>query len=73
MVTYNVARDWDLPTLIHNLKEAGWRGVELRTEHAHKVETILAKLERAEVDLARDAPIILFACYRPHLLDVAGD
>ena len=49
MVTYNVARDWDLSTLIHNLKEAGWSGAELRTEHAHKVETVLAKPERAEV------------------------
>ena len=49
MITYNVARDWDLETLIHQVKAAGWAGVELRTEHAHGVETTLSKPERKVV------------------------
>ena len=37
-VTYNIAKDWDLPTLIKNLTEIGFDGVELRTTHKHGVE-----------------------------------
>lgn len=49
LVTYQWGRDWDLPTLIRNCEAAGLRGVELRTEHAHKVETNLSAAERQEV------------------------
>ena len=38
LVTYNLARDWDLPTLIRNCEETGFHAVELRTTHAHGVE-----------------------------------
>lgn len=48
-VTYLWGRDWDLPTLISNCEAAGYRGVELRTEHAHKVETNLTATQRSEV------------------------
>ena len=48
-VTYNIAKDWDLPTLIKNLTEAGFDGVELRTTHKHGVEISLAPAARAEV------------------------
>jgi sugar phosphate isomerase/epimerase len=48
-VTYNIAKDWDLPTLIKNLTEAGFDGVELRTTHKHGVEIALAPAARAEV------------------------
>ena len=34
IVTYNIARDWDLETLIANCEETGFAGVELRTTHA---------------------------------------
>ena len=37
-VTYNIAKDWDVPTIIKNLTEVGMDAVELRTTHAHKVE-----------------------------------
>ena len=37
-VTYNIAKDWDLPTLIKNLTDVGLDGVELRTTHKHGVE-----------------------------------
>jgi sugar phosphate isomerase/epimerase len=49
LVTYQWGKDWDLPTLIRNCETSGLLGVELRTEHAHKVETKLSALERTEV------------------------
>lgn len=49
VVTYNIAKDWDVPTIIKNLEETGFEGVELRTTHAHKVEVALNPAERAEV------------------------
>ena len=49
LVTYLWAQDWDLPTIISNCEKAGFRGVELRTQHAHKVETSLTSAQRAEV------------------------
>lgn len=49
LVTYQWGRDWDLPTLIANCEKTGFLGVELRTEHAHKVETNLTMAQRAEV------------------------
>ena len=48
-VTYNIAKDWDLPTLIKNLTEAGMDAVELRTTHKHGVEISLSPSARAEV------------------------
>ena len=41
LVTYNVAKDWDLDTLLGNCKAAGIEGVEFRTTHAHGVEPTL--------------------------------
>ena len=41
-VTYNIAKDWDIPTIIKNLTEAGFDGVELRTTHKHGVEISLS-------------------------------
>ena len=35
IVTYNIAKDWDLPTIIKNCTETKFDGVELRTGHAH--------------------------------------
>jgi len=49
LVTYNLAQDWDVPTIIKNCEAANFEGVELRTGHAHKVEVNLSKSERAEV------------------------
>src|SRR4029450_10457903 len=48
-VTYNIAKDWDLPTLVKNLTEAGFDGVERRTTHKHGVEISLSPAARAEV------------------------
>ena len=48
-VTYNIAKDWDVPTIIKNLTEAGFDAVELRTTHKHGVEIALSPAARAEV------------------------
>jgi len=49
LVTYEWAKDWDLPTLIANCGKTGVLGVELRTQHAHGVESTLNLTQRAEV------------------------
>jgi len=49
LVTYQWAKDWDLPTLIANCEKTGYLGVELRCEHAHGVETSLSASQRADV------------------------
>jgi len=49
LVTYNLAKDWDIPTIIRNCQEAKFEGVELRTTHAHGVEVALSKGQREEV------------------------
>jgi sugar phosphate isomerase/epimerase len=48
-VTYNIAKDWDLPTLITSLTDVGLDGVELRTTHKHGVEITLSPPQRADV------------------------
>lgn len=49
LVTYQWGKDWDLPTLIANCEKAGLQGAELRTQHAHGVETSLSASQRADV------------------------
>jgi sugar phosphate isomerase/epimerase len=61
LVTYNLAKDWDVATIIKNCREARFSGVELRTTHAHKVEVALSAMERAEVRKRfADSPVELF-------------
>ena len=48
-ITYNIAKDWDLPTLLKRLEALKYEGVELRTSHAHLVEVNLSSTQRAEV------------------------
>jgi len=48
-ITYNIAKDWDLPTLLKRLEALKYEGVELRTTHAHGVEVDLSPTQRAEV------------------------
>jgi sugar phosphate isomerase/epimerase len=57
-VTYNIAKDWDIPTIITNLTDVGMEAVELRTTHAHGVEISLSPAARAEVRKQfEDSPI----------------
>ena len=48
-VTYNLAKDWDVPTIIKNCEATGFEAVELRTTHKHGVEPSLDTASRAEV------------------------
>jgi sugar phosphate isomerase/epimerase len=54
-VTYNIAQDWDVPTIIKNLTEAEFDAVELRTSHKHGVEITLPPAARAAVRQQFDA------------------
>ena len=57
-VTYNIAKDWDVPTIIKNLTEVGMDAVELRTTHKHGVEIALSPAARAEVRKAfEESPV----------------
>ncbi len=59
-VTYQWGKDWDLPTVIANCQKAGVPGVELRTEHAHGVESNLTAAQRKEVKKRfADSPVTL--------------
>ncbi|MBK8946268.1 MAG: TIM barrel protein [Ignavibacteriae bacterium] len=49
LVTYQWGKDWDIISLIKNCELAEIYGVELRVEHAHKVDINLSKFERKEV------------------------
>jgi len=49
LVTYNMAKDWDIDTIIKMCETTGFEGVELRTTHAHGVEVTLSPEERRAV------------------------
>jgi len=49
LVTYELAKDWDIETIIKNCTTTGFEAVELRTTHKHGVELTLTKDRRAEV------------------------
>lgn len=49
MVTYNMGKDMDLPTLIGFCIKTGLEGVELRTTHKHGVELELTPQQRSDV------------------------
>jgi len=60
LVTYLWGQDWDLPTLIANCEKTGVLGVELRTQHAHGVESDLNARQRREVKKRfADSPVTL--------------
>lgn len=59
-VTYNIAKDWDLPTILKKLDALGFEGVELRTTHKHGVEVNLSADQRRDVrKMFADSPIEL--------------
>ncbi len=49
LMTYTLAKDWDIPTIIKNCTETQFEHVELRTTHAHGVEVTLTKAQRKDV------------------------
>jgi sugar phosphate isomerase/epimerase len=60
LVTYLWGRDWDLPTVIANCEKTKVLGVELRTEHAHGVESNLSAAQRREVKKRFDDSPVVF-------------
>ncbi len=63
LVTYNVAKDWDLPTLLRNCHAAGVAAVECRTTHKHGVEPALKADARADVKKQfADAGVVFWGC-----------
>ena len=60
IVTYNIARDWDVDTMIEKCSRLGYEGVELRTTHGHGVEVSLSKTERQKIrEKFEDSPVKL--------------
>lgn len=60
IVTYNIAKDWDLPTILERLEALKYAGVELRTTHKHGVEVGLSPDQRREVRKRfEDSPVEL--------------
>ncbi|MCS6851606.1 MAG: sugar phosphate isomerase/epimerase [Gemmataceae bacterium] len=63
IVTYNVAAQWDLPTILKVCRSVGLAAVELRTTHKHGVEPSLGPAERAEVKKRfADAGVEVWGC-----------
>jgi sugar phosphate isomerase/epimerase len=75
MVTYNLAKDWDLDTVIERCEATGFEGVELRTTHAHKVESNLSQEQRenvrAEFESSKVALVSLGTAFEYHSPDPA--
>ncbi len=60
LVTWNLAKDWDLPTLLRVCETVGLEGMELRTTHRHGVEPSLPPQEREQVrQLFEKSPVKL--------------
>ena len=58
VMTFTLAKDWDIETIIRNLTETDYQSVELRTTHAHGVEVTLPPSRRAEVKKRfQDSPL----------------
>jgi sugar phosphate isomerase/epimerase len=49
LMTYTLAKEWDIDTIIKNCTETKFQHVELRTTHAHGVEVTMTASERATV------------------------
>jgi len=49
IVTYNIAANWDRPTILRVCKNVGLAAVEFRTTHKHGVEPALSTAERREI------------------------
>jgi sugar phosphate isomerase/epimerase len=62
-VTYNVAKDLDLPTLLDVCQKTGIAAVELRTTHRHGVEPALSAEERRDVrKRLADSSVVFWGC-----------
>ena len=63
LISYNVAKDWDLPTIIKVCKEVGIAAVECRTTHKHGVEPSLTADQRTDVKKQfADSGVVFWGC-----------
>jgi sugar phosphate isomerase/epimerase len=63
LVTYNVPKDWDLPTLLKVCREVGIAAVECRTTHKHGVEPTLTADQRKNVKKQfADSGVVFWGC-----------
>ncbi|MCI0700648.1 MAG: sugar phosphate isomerase/epimerase [Planctomycetia bacterium] len=63
LVTYNVPKDWDLPTLLKVCKQVGVAAVECRTTHKHGVEPTLNADQRKDVKkMFADSGVVFWGC-----------
>jgi sugar phosphate isomerase/epimerase len=63
IVTYNVAKDWDVPTILKVCQAAKIAAVEFRTQHKHGVEPSLSPEQRKEVRRrCQDAGVMIWGC-----------
>jgi sugar phosphate isomerase/epimerase len=63
LVTYNVPKDWDLPSILKVCKEVGIAAVECRTTHKHGVERTLTADQRKDVKKQfADSGIVFWGC-----------
>ena len=56
LVTYNLAKSWDLDTIVERCSSHGIAAVELRTTHAHGVEISMGTEERKAVRESSGSP-----------------
>lgn len=61
LVTYNIAKDWDLERIITTLEKLRYEAVELRTTHAHGVEPGISnsRIEQVRERFARSSVRLL--------------
>lgn len=63
IVTYNIAANWDIPTILRVCRNVGLSPVELRTTHRHGVEPTLSPDQRQEVRRQfADAGVEIWGC-----------
>lgn len=63
MISYNVAQDWDLTTILKVCREVGIAAVEARTTHKHGIEIARTSAERAEIKKQfADSGVVFWGC-----------
>lgn len=63
MISYNVAQDWDLPTILKVCQEVGIAAFEARTTHKHGVEIARTPSERSDIKKQfADSGVVFWGC-----------
>src|SRR5262245_2541137 len=63
LVTYNLAANWDVRTILKVMQDTGLAAVEFRTTHKHGVEPKMSKAERKELKQRfADSGLVISGC-----------